>query len=232
MQLNWQYDEFRQIGTDYENETEVEAYDQRMQKMRNIPAENEKILGFLDLKPDQTVLEIGTGTGEFALAAAERCIKIFAVDISETMVKYAEKKAKARGIENIQFSRAGFLTYEHHGPALDAVVTQKALHHIPDFWKQVALLRIAEMLKPNGMLFLDDIIYSFDPGRYKIFIEDYIAEVARSGRDNPAYTASHIKNEHSTFAWVMEGMIDRAGFKIEKADYKDGFIAAYLCKKI
>lgn len=232
MQPDWQYDEFRQIGTDYENEAEVEAYDRRMQKMRNIEAENEKILRLLNLKSDQTILEIGTGTGEFASAAAHWCSSVEAIDVSEMMLKYAEKKARSRRIENVHFSRAGFLTYDHQGEPFNVVVTQKALHHLPDFWKQVALLRIAGMLKPDGKLFLDDIIYSFDPQCYKGFFKDFIAEVARSGRDNPDYTESHIRNEYSTLSWIMEGMIERAGFTINRADYKDGFIASYLCTKI
>jgi hypothetical protein len=29
----------------------------------------------------------------------------------------------------------------------------------------------------------------------------------------------------------MEGMIERAGFAIKKADYRAGFIASYLCVK-
>lgn len=232
MQPDWQYDEFMQIGTDYEDEAEVEAYDRRMQKMRNIEAENEKIFRLLDLKPDQTLLEIGTGTGELALAAAQKCLSVEAIDVSETMLKYAEKKARSRKIENVHFSSAGFLTYEHRGEPFDAIVTQKALHHLPDFWKQVALLRIGGMLKPGGKLFLDDIIYSFDPHDYKSFFKDFIAEVTRSGRDNPAYTESHIRNEYSTLSWIMEGIIERAGFTINRADYKDGFIASYLCTKM
>ncbi len=232
MQPIWQYDESRQIGTDYESEAEVEAYDRRMQKMRNIEAENKKILSLLDLKPNQTVLEIGTGTGEFALTAAQKCLRVEAIDVSESMLKYAEKKAAARGTRNVHFSRAGFLTYDHQSEPFDAIVTQKALHHIPDFWKQIALLRIAGMLKPKGLLFLDDIIYSFDPQNYERFFESYIEGVAKSRRDNPAYTASHIKNEYSTLGWIMEGMIKRAGFTINRADYRDGFIASYLCAKI
>lgn len=49
-----------------------------------------------------------------------------------------------------EFLPGGFLTYQHQGPPLDAVVTQIALHHLPDFWKQIALLRIFDMLKEGG----------------------------------------------------------------------------------
>jgi hypothetical protein len=29
----------------------------------------------------------------------------------------------------------------------------------------------------------------------------------------------------------MEGLIERAGFRIEKAEYRDGFLGAYFCRK-
>jgi hypothetical protein len=43
--------------------------------------------------------------------------------------------------------------------------------------------------------------------------------------------AAHVKNEYSTVDWIMEGMIERAGFKLVRKDYKDGFIGTYFCIK-
>ena len=54
--------------------------DKDLQNYRDIHAEIREILSFLNLQPNQTVLEIGTGTGEFALVAARHCSKVYAVD--------------------------------------------------------------------------------------------------------------------------------------------------------
>ena len=64
------------------------------------------------------------------------------------------------GVEAV---RAGFLSYEHRGDPPAAVVTRNALHHLPDFWKAIALERIARLLRPGGVLLLQDIVFSFDP---------------------------------------------------------------------
>jgi hypothetical protein len=32
----WQYDEMQQVGTDYTDEAQVEAYDQRLQRLRDV----------------------------------------------------------------------------------------------------------------------------------------------------------------------------------------------------
>ena len=41
----------------------------------------------------------------------------------------------------------------------------------------------------------------------------------------------HIRDEHSTFTWLLEPMIERAGFTIEQAAYSDDlFSASYVLR--
>jgi putative AdoMet-dependent methyltransferase len=236
----WQYDENKQIGTDYEDVSEIRAYDQRMAKIRNVGKELQEVIDLLDLAPDSMILEIGTGTGEFPIAAVRRCSKVIATDVSLPMLRYAEEKAKERllevgragDLEKIEYVRGGFLTYQHSGEPLDAVVSQFVLHHLPDFWKQVALFRIAGMLKSGGKLYIRDVVYSFDVADYGGFFDRYLSRMAEiGGEGTPQDILVHIRDEHSTMGWVLEGMMERAGFSIERADYRAGFIATYLCVK-
>lgn len=236
----WLYDEMKQIGTDYENISEIRAYDERMAKIRDVDRELREVLDLLDLTPEATVLEIGTGTGEFPIAAVERCSRVIAADVSFPMLRYAEEKAKERlrglgrdgDIDRIEFVKGGFLTYEHQGEPLDAVVSQFVLHHLPDFWKQVALFRIAEMLKDGGKLYIRDVVYSFSAADYEKFFDGYLSRMEEiGGEGTPEDIVIHIRDEHSTIGWVLEGMIERAGFAIERADYRAGFLATYLCVK-
>jgi ubiquinone/menaquinone biosynthesis C-methylase UbiE len=148
------------------------------------------------------------------------------------MLRYAQKKAKVRGVLNVSFLQGGFLTYQHLGAPLDAAVTQIALHHLPDFWKQIALIRMAGMLKEGGRLCLRDVVYSFDPREHESFFEEYMSW-ARETMDSgfASRIASHVRAEYSTMDWIMKGLIERAGFEIERADYKKGMFALYLCMK-
>jgi hypothetical protein len=112
-------------------------------------------------------------------------------------------------------------------------VTQIALHHLPDFWKQVALLRIFDMLKVGGKFCLRDVVYSFDPRNQERFFGEFISKAHQKGGPEFATVISnHIGKEYSTMDWIMQGMIERAGFKIEKAEYSHGFFGLYLCTKI
>jgi putative AdoMet-dependent methyltransferase len=203
-----------------------------MKKYRDVQGEIDEVLDFLALRSDQSILEIGTGTGEFALAAARSCRKVYAVDLSAGMLRYAEKKARARGVANVEFLPGGFLTYRHQGEPLDGIVSQIALHHLPDFWKQIALLRMADLLADGGKLCLRDVVFSFDPRSHEKFLDDFISKAAEKAGTNFACSISdHVKKEYSTMDWIMQGMIERAGFEIEQAKQSHGFFALYLCKK-
>lgn len=228
----WQYDEMRHVGTDYNSEAEVEDYDRRMATIRDIPAEIGEIMSSLELAGGSALLEFGSGTGEFICAASELCGWVYAVDISPVMLAYAEKKARSRGRSNIRFVNAGFLNYRHDGGPLDAIVTQLALHHLPDFWKQVALVKMCALLNPGGRLYLRDVVFSLKLEKYEATVSHVIEDFRKASGDNMAEKFSnHVRNEYSTFDWVMEEMLYRAGFDIDRADYGDHFMAVYVCRK-
>ena len=65
--------------------------------------------------------------------------------------------AKAN-INNVFPICSGLLSYEHDGEPADVVISNAVLHHLPDFWKLVALRNINSFLKPGGKFFLFDVV--------------------------------------------------------------------------
>jgi len=57
--------------------------------------------------------------------------------------------------------QAGLLSYEHEGEPADFVHSRNTFHQVPDFWKVMALRRIHEILRPDGVLHLQDLVFSF-----------------------------------------------------------------------
>src|SRR4051794_39969093 len=109
-------------------------------KMDSRPEEEVALLESLGVAgADRTVLEFGTGTGQFAMAAAVAFGRVVAVDVSPVMLEQLRQKIAERGEQKVEIVEAGFLTYEHSGDPVDAVYSRYALHHLPDFWKAVAL---------------------------------------------------------------------------------------------
>ncbi len=228
----WQYNESKHPGEDFDAEAEI--YDERQLKTRDVQGEIKESLGLLNLQPGQTVLDMGTGTGEFAIAAAGHCSKVIAVDLSPGMLKIAKTKAQEKGIKNIEFVQAGFLTYEHIGEPVDVAVSQFTLHYLPDFWKQIALLRLSKTMKKGAKLLLEDTAYAFDIASYEeIFNRGISYVISTMGKDDAKAIISHIRDEYCTIDWIMEGLIRNAGFTIERSDYKKmGMHTTYLCAKI
>jgi len=231
MKHPWQIDETIQVGTNYLDEKEVQAYDRQMRSLRDIKKEMDEVINELGISKHCTVWEIGTGTGECALALAEACKKVYATDVSETMLKYAQRKANERDITNIVFEKGGFLSgFQPPGP-VDFIMSQLALHHLPDFWKSRALSVIAAKLKPGGKFYLRDVVFSSEINDYESYFYSFIEGIRAAAGDKVAdETILHIKEEYSTLDWIIEGMIERAGLKITKKDNQK-FFSTYICER-
>ena len=147
------------------------------------------------------------------------------------MLDYARVKAEANGISNIIFCHGGFLTYVHTADPADFIVTSLALHHLPDFWKCVALRRLHSMLKPEGRLLLSDVVYSAD--NYEANISGWISSLEKvGGREFLEDAEMHIRDEYSTFTWIIESLLEKTGFRIDTVNYDKGVFAQYVCTKM
>jgi putative AdoMet-dependent methyltransferase len=227
----WQLDEMKHLTMEYIDPAEVQTFDVRRQGVKE-EERHEAIIRCLHLGRSQTVLDMGTGTGAFALVAARYCAKVYAVDLSPAMLDCARQKTAAAGVTNIEFHQGGCLTYEHQADPVDAIVVKFVLHQLPDFWKMVALRRMYQMLKPGGKLYVYDLAFSFPIDEYAKQFNDWIAwwlDIA--GPDMVPNAERHLREKHTTFAWIMEGLLTRAGFTLDKADYEEDWLAEYICTK-
>lgn len=230
MKINWLYDEMKHSGVDYSSHEQVKFYDERHQKFRDYRKGAEGIIKSLNLKPEDVVIDIGAGTGAFAINAASYCRTIYAVDVSKAMLDYTRQKAEAAGIDNIVFCHGGFLTYQHEVEPADAMVCTGVLHHLPDFWKLIGLRRASQMLKPGGKLHLFDVVFRGNMVDYVQRFDQWVGNMEENvGSDFVSEVESHIRDEYSTFDWVMERILEQAGFKIDSANYTENFGATYQC---
>jgi ubiquinone/menaquinone biosynthesis C-methylase UbiE len=225
----WLFNELAHAGPEHLDAGYVAAYDT---KAGTDPAEDLTVLLDMGLDENRVLVDLGAGTGTFALAAAPHCRQVIAVDVSVPMLTALQVRAQQEGIGNITVVQAGFLTYEHQGEPADFVYSRNALHHLPDFWKAVAVQRVAAMLKPRGILRLRDLIFSFGLGETEERIETWLA--GASTQPGVGWTRAeleeHLRQEYSTFSWLMEPMLEQAGFEIRSAEYgSSGIYAAYTC---
>ncbi|TAK71838.1 MAG: class I SAM-dependent methyltransferase, partial [Dehalococcoidia bacterium] len=181
---------------------------------------------------EHTLIDFGAGTGVRALAAAELCRRVIAVDPSATMLDYMRAKAERGGTGNVEYVQRGFLTFEHRGEPVDFAITRHALHHLPDFWKVEALRRVHEVLRPGGVFFAQELVYSFEPGEAARAITAWIDGVAKddgAGFPRPFFE-EHVRDKYATYSWLFEAMLRKVGFEIREASYREpGTYATYTC---
>ncbi len=154
------------------------------------------------LDASATVVEFGPGTGQFTLAAAPHCAKVIAVDVSPPMLARLSEKLLAARLANVEFVQAGFLSYAHSGGPVHVVYSRFALHHLPDFWKAMTLLRVRSMLEAGGVFRLWDVVYDFPLAEAADRIEAWCAmggDVV-DGEWSRAEMEEHVRDEHSTFS--------------------------------
>jgi SAM-dependent methyltransferase len=227
----WMLDEMAHAGPEHLDPAFVAGYDRK----QGYPDPAEDLAAFAGngLDGNSAIVDLGAGTGRFALAAARRFRHVTAVDVSPAMVAAIRERSAVAGLGNLECVRAGFLSYRHQGPPPDGVHTRNALHQLPDFWKALALDRIARMLRPGGVLRLNDLIYDFGPEEAGQVFRDWLDKAAADPAEG--YTgedyAEHIRTEFSTFRWLLEPMLARAGFQIVDAAFDRGLYGAYTCVK-
>jgi ubiquinone/menaquinone biosynthesis C-methylase UbiE len=226
---NWFYNEYYALEDEFTDRSWVADYDRNQTTPEKV---YESILDRLGICGH--LVDMGAGTGNFVLAAARRCNQVYAVDVSGAMLEQAYHKAQQAGLDHkIKFIQSSFLTYEHTEAAVDCVVTRYTLHHLPDFWKSIGLQHIKKMLRPGGMFYLRDIAFSFPIEDYRAEIDRWIEQEGRPGQSG--FTAAdyeeQVREEHPTFTWILEALLQHVGFEIVEQNYLSSTHAEYLCQR-
>lgn len=104
----------------------------------------------LDLRPTDTVLEVGTGAGYQAAVLAELAKRVYTIDIIEELSSGAEKRLGRLGYANVEFKVGnGFYGWGEHGP-YDRIMVTAACDLVPS--PLIAQLAAGgRMIIPTGM---------------------------------------------------------------------------------
>lgn len=229
----WRLDEVASAGRENLDGDHVARYD--LKEDAGAAAEV-ALLRDLGLDADTHLVDMGAGTGQLSLAAAAVCARVVAVDVSPVMLQRLRAKVVVAQVTNVEVVQSGFLSYEHRGRAADFVYSRYALHHLPDFWKAVALQRIRGVLRRGGVFRLSDVVYRFEPSEAEQRVEAWCATVPTSNIEGEwirSELEEHVRDEHTTFTWLLEPMLARTGFAVEDAQYSpDGIFATYVARAV
>lgn len=111
------------------------------------------VLDRVGIRPGDIVLELGSGTGVFTVAAAQRIGpqgRFVAVDIQPEMIKRVEQRVRAAGLANVETHAADAYHLPLADGSIDRAFLISVLEEIPDPVR--ALAELSRVLKPEGIL--------------------------------------------------------------------------------
>jgi 2-polyprenyl-3-methyl-5-hydroxy-6-metoxy-1,4-benzoquinol methylase len=220
---DWYYTQRRRIGIDNAVASLYDRHDDSDVRAR-------AALEMLGVKPGWRIADIGCGNGILASEAALLGAEVDAIDISPAVLALAEVEARDRKVA-IRTQSAGLLSFAYQTESYDLIVSEFTLHHLPDFWKAVALARIFAALKPGAHFYLRDIVFVRTPDGTERDVDEW-ADFSISNHDfNRDSVVTHMRDEYSTFGWVIERMLVDAGFAMISADYHAPLHGTYLLRK-
>ncbi|MES9606468.1 methyltransferase domain-containing protein [Actinomadura sp. NPDC000929] len=113
---------------------------------------NRPLLDRAAIAEDETVLDIGCGTGQLTLLAARRAARARAVgvDISGPMLARARADAAEQGIANVRFDQADAQAHPFDEEGFDVVVSRGGVMFFAD--PAAAFANIARALRPGGRM--------------------------------------------------------------------------------
>ena len=112
-----------------------------------------KAIKLLAAHQPQSILDIATGTGDFAILAAEMLhpAKLIGADISEGMMQIGREKVAQKGLDEIiSFEKEDCLSLSYSADSFDAVTAAFGIRNFADLDK--GLQEMCRVLKPGGHL--------------------------------------------------------------------------------
>ena len=122
-------------------------------------AQNNKIqhiIKKLNLKPNQKVLEIGSGWGSLAIeiAQASKC-EVLGITLSENQLEYSSKQAKNLNLENqVRFK---LMDYRELNEKFDRIVSVGMFEHVGRKFYNKYFKKISKLLNNNGVALIHTI---------------------------------------------------------------------------
>ena len=84
------------------------------------------------LRPEDTVLDVGAGTGRHALSLARHARQVTALDPSPAMLRFLKEGAASRGLSNVEVIEGAWPDAVDRAPPADIVLSAHVLYPIED----------------------------------------------------------------------------------------------------
>ena len=147
----------------------------------------EKAIAAMNLKGDESVLEVAAGTCAFGRMVAPRVKSITELDLTKAMLDAGKKANEEKGILNATYILGNAECIPFEDAHFDAVITRLSFHHFSN--PENVMFEMARVLKPGGVAAIVDMVPPFEESRDKF---DHL-EILR----DPSHVRCYTVNEFS-----------------------------------
>jgi arsenite methyltransferase len=195
-----------------------------------------------ELKPGETVLDLGSGGGIDVLLSARRvgpAGKAYGLDMTDEMLAVAEENRRKSGLANVEFLKGEIEHIPLPDNAVDVIISNCVINLSAD--KDRVLAEAFRVLKPGGRFAVSDVVVRGDvPAVIRKSMElwvgcvagalgdcEYVAKLARAGFENIGIEATRVYSIEDARTFLAgEGLdVDTLAKEVE-GTFISGFIRA------
>jgi|ERR687885_297544 ubiquinone/menaquinone biosynthesis C-methylase UbiE len=159
---------FNVVSTDYDNPA-----------LRHLLAAANRLVELASIHPGQKVLDIATGTGNAAIAAARTVGEngqVIGIDLAKNMLEKAQQKVSAAGLKNVELQEGDATALHFTDNSFDVAICASGIYCLPDILS--GLREWYRVTKPNGRVAFSSWGETADKAVFSLFkkrLKHYIA---------------------------------------------------------
>jgi len=170
---------------------------------------------FLNLKGDEHVIDVATGTGYAALAIAKDLPdgQVTGIDFSEGMLSQANKNKKDQGIHNVTFIEMDMQAMDYPDNHFDVAVSAFSIFFVEDMKKQ--LIHIANKVKDGGKI----LVTTFFDNSFSPLVNLFIDRLEGYGIEPPSPAWKRVATKEQCTSLFKEAGFQKINCEQKKCGY-------------
>ena len=194
----------------------------------------------VELKPGETVLDLGSGGGIDVLLSARRVGptgKAYGLDMTDEMLALAEENKRKSGLTNVEFLKGEIENIPLPDNSVDVIISNCVINLSGD--KDRVLKEAFRVLKPRGRFAVSDVVVRGNvPAEIKKSMElwvgcvagalsdyDYVAKLVQAGFDNINIEPTRVYSIEDARAFLSGQSLD---VDARAREVGDKFISAFV----